>query len=168
MVISKFYVRVAIVWILGLWLLAGTAMGADHMVSRKTLSGLGGVDVVVEVVPDEIAQGGLTSRLILSDTEEQLHGAGIKVFSRKGSPQAPGYPYIYIVMGGGKATETTYYFGLTVSLAQWVVLDRDPKISTFAETWSVSTAGVNAGIGDIRNSIKGLVGEFVKAHRLVN
>jgi len=168
MVISKFYVRVAMVWILGFWLLADTAMGADHMVSRKTLAGLGGVDVVVEVVPDEIASGGVASRIILSDTEKQLNNAGIKVFSRSGSPQAPGYPYIYIVMGGGKATPNTYYFGLTVSLAQWVVLDRDPKISAFAETWSVSTAGVNASIDDIRNSIKGLVGEFVQAYRAVN
>jgi hypothetical protein len=146
---------------------AATAQDAD--VSRQSLKGLKGVQVLVESLEAEVEQGGLTKTSIQTDVELKLRQAGITVLTAAESMAAPGSPYLYINVNtqGGPL----YAFSIRVELKQSVRLDRDPSIEVYGvATWSAESVGTvgQDHLRDIRGPIKDYVDQFVNAYLSVN
>lgn len=148
------------------------AAASDDEVARATLRGLPGVNVLVEALTAEAERNGLTRAQIQTDVELRLRKAGIRVLSETERDETPGRPFLYVTVNARKARSTPLYaFSIHVALAQRVLLERDPQISSLAETWSISSTGI---VGEshlrelTRSEIADRVDAFLNAYLAVN
>jgi hypothetical protein len=159
--------------IAGLWL-CGTAVStsfAEADFQRETLRGLPGVWVVVEKLPAELAQTGLTQGQVQTDAENRLRKAGIAILTQDECWQTPGMPWLYITVALLKASTTTYAATIGAVLNQEIILTRNPQIKAFGATWD---AGVHLGaigaesLATVRESVGSLVEQFITDYQAVN
>ncbi len=153
-------------------LTVGRAPAEDSELSRNTMRGVQGVQVVGEDLKDGARQDGLNEKDIQTDAELKLRLAGIKVLTQSQQRvTTPGFPFLYIHVNtmlnrGG----TLYAVNCEVSLIQEVLLARDPSISYSAATWSTTAVGTigKDRLPQERDSIKDLVDQFLNAYLAVN
>jgi hypothetical protein len=161
------------VLIAGLWLcgLAISRSFAEADFQRETLRGLLGVWVVVEKLPAELEQAGLTQGQVQADAENRLRKAGIAILTQDECWQTPGMPWLYITVALLKASATTYAATIGAVLNQEVMLTRNPQIKAFGATWD---AGVHLGaigtesLPTVRDSVGSLVEQFIVSYQAVN
>ena len=157
----------------GLWLCSAIASSsfAEADFQRETLRGLPGVWVVVEKLPFELEQTGLTQGQVQVDTEDRLRKAGIAILTQEECWQTPGMPWLYITVALLKAGATTYAATTGAVLNQEILLTRTPQIKAFGATWD---AGVHLGaigadsLPTVRDSVGSLVEKFIADYQAVN
>jgi len=142
----------------------------DGEEARASLKGLRGVTVVVERLPPEVQQAGLTAADIRTDVEHKLRLAGIPVLSA-GDVWAP---TIYVNANVTKVVTKTNVFwpmSIEVQLQQPVRLKRDPTITLFGTTWSATGVGETTKPllrSSILDGVNGYVDQFITAYLAVN
>jgi hypothetical protein len=153
-------------------LLAITTVGlaGDDEYSRPTLRGLGGIRVTVADLDPKAKDFGLDTAVIQTDVELKLRQAGIKVVTRAESFKVPGMPELYINVMVLRSAAGFYAYYVEVELQQGTRLYRDPKVDSFAATWSSGGLGA-LGTADpraVRDHIKDQVDQFINAYLSVN
>ncbi len=140
--------------------------------SRRSLYGLTGIQVIVEIsLPPEIA-GSVTDVELEVEAERTLKKAGISIFDQDKTIALPGRPKLYLRIRAVKSAKLPVHaLFLEASVAQRASLERDSSISVEANTWSVYSMGV-AENPDLRGILKGAVinavGEFITGFREQN
>lgn len=158
--------------IVGILLCGGQreAAASDSEFDRATLRGLPGVAVLV--VP-EVEWQGLTQAQLQTDVELRLRKARIRVLSEKERGETPGGPLLLVLVTATKVKDMSLYaVTVQVSLEQFVLLERDPKIDSAAETWNTGWAGImivgESHLKDIRSNVADKVDRFITAFLAVN
>jgi hypothetical protein len=165
--------RIVAVIVAGLWLCgaAASAALAEADFQRETLHGLPGVWVVVEKLPAELEQTGLTQGQVQADAEGRLRRAGVPILTQEECWQTPGMPWLYITVALLKAGTATYAATVGEVLNQEIMLTRNPQVKAFGSTWD---AGVHLGavgaesLATVRDSVGSLVDKFIAAYQAVN
>jgi len=139
--------------------LESSILAINGLSNRATLRGLKGFGVLVEKLPPEVEKEGLKSDQLQREVEIKLRTAGIKVMTKEESFKTPGEPYLYININVNIAkTESDIYpYSIDLLLIQKVSLLRDPKLTSYAVTWSTG------GVGSIGKPIVGQLGESAEA-----
>jgi hypothetical protein len=138
--------------------------------TREVLSGLKGINVVVEYFDPEFEKKGiLTKEQIQTDVELELRKFGVKVLSDKESLQEYGSPYLYI--------RTTFFINsyspfsgvIEVALNEKVKLIRQSGwIVVGASTWAKVKGFKNYEANDVRELIKEQVDVFINDYLAAN
>ena len=164
--------RLSVLILLGLtlcWPIIGFAFTGDK---RETLRGLAEVAVLVEYLPDDVEQEGVSREQLTRDIEGRLRQAGLRVLTISEIAKSPGAPYLYVAVHpitGPAVNSTAYAIGLT--LKQLVQLSRDPPTEFFATTWEgpAPASWLSASrVLDIRTRISEAVGRFIIDYQAVN
>lgn len=146
----------------------------DSDITRKTLTGLKGVYVVVENLQPNIERYAqrfnLTKEQIQADVEGRLKGAGIEILSRDMWLKTTGRPMLYVSINTHEYEKYWYSYTIGICLQQIVMLETNPEVKTSATTWSIEMTGIaNIGtLGRIRSNVSILVGRFIEAYNSVN
>lgn len=162
-------VLVVIVLVLAL---ESTIFAINGKSNLATLRGLSGVGVLVEKLPTEVEQEGLTKNQLQIEIESKLRAAGIRVLTKEESLRTLGEPYLYININVNTAkTESDIYpYTIDVMLIQKVSLLRNPEQTTYAVTWS--TGGIGSigkqTLSQLHGSIGEVVDVFIKAYLTAN
>lgn len=155
---------------LGLWLSGASAQ--IGVIPRETLRGLPGVSVLVERMDPDAERDGVTQSHLQANVERRLRKAGIPVLTNQEQYATPGAPYLYVNVSTLKSTELAglYAYAIQVSLAQTVILERDPSTITTATTWNVGSVGMVGGarLRGIRDSLGDHVDHFINDFLAVN
>ncbi len=147
----------------------GSAHAIDSDVTRQTLSGIQGVNVVIEELQPNIQKYapkfGLQKEQIKADVESALKKGGVSVFTYDQWLKSPGRPFLYIVINTHEYEKYWYAYDIRVQLRQKVCLEVNPSITTMADTWSINMTGItNIGkFNVIKESLNTLVVRFVEA-----
>lgn len=140
--------------------------------NRATLRGLGGVRVLIEDLPPEMQQEGLTKTRLQADVEQKLRTAGIKPLTQEECFKTPGEPYLYLNINlNSLKTEVDHYaFSIDIGVIQNVSLLRTPDQATYAITWSTGGVGLigKKRLAELQDSVWDLLSIFVKAFLSVN
>jgi hypothetical protein len=146
----------------------------DCEVTRRTLIGIPGVNVVIEELQPGIRAYGQKNRLqreqMKADVEAALKKAGITVLQYDQWLKSTGKPFLYIVVNTHEYEKYWYSYDIRVELRQLVSLEANPAIKTIAPTWSVSMTG-NTNIGrlnSIKDNLNVLLAKFAEAYLAVN
>ena len=157
-----------------LYLFVTAVFAEDSEVSRGTLAGIQGVQLVVEELQPNVqkyaSKAGLTRTQLLKDIEQTLRNYGIRVVSGSDWQKVPGRPVLYVNVNTHETEKYWYAYDIKVELRQVVTLDASPGIKTLANTWSINMTGI-ANIGNlniIRNDVGVLVERFGTAYKTVN
>ncbi len=151
-----------------------SVLAIDSDLTRRTMSGLSGVNVMVEETQPNIQKyaqkAGLTGDQIQRDVESRLKTAGIKVYSGNDWLKAPGKPFLYVNVNTHEYEKYWYAYDVKLELKQMVSLDINPSIKTLASTWSLNMTGIaNIGTLDsIRSNVARLTDRFIEAYRAAN
>ncbi len=149
--------------------LATNSYAADSEQSRKTLTSVKGVYVLVEELQpnlqrylkkQELSRGQLQTQI-----ENQLKTAGIKVLTRQEWLLTKGRPVLYVNVNTHEYQKYRFAYGVSVELQQIVSPEVAPDARILATTWSVDMTGaINGGsIEAINQRIKGLIDLFINA-----
>jgi Cdc6-like AAA superfamily ATPase len=167
--------RCLVVSVIGifLWLfLLSSAFAINGVSNRATLRGLKGVGVLIEKLPPEVEQEGLRRDQLQMEVESKLRTAGIKVLTREEAFNTPGEPFLYININVNIAkTESDIYpYSIDLLFIQKVSLLRDPKLTSYAITWSTGGVGSIAKqiVSQLRQNVEAMVDVFIKAYLAEN
>ena len=163
-------------WILAV-LVAGVfavaCWGAGREEERKSLVGLKGCYVAVEIPEHGGKETGLTKQQLRTDVELKLRLAGIKVVSQKEWFNSISRTSFFCVIVDSFEFETlpmrNYY--IAASLSQMVSLVRDPTIRISAATWGQNYFGIVENDDfqkEIRKNVKDVVDEFINDYLAAN
>ncbi|MCX5805011.1 MAG: hypothetical protein NT010_02925 [Proteobacteria bacterium] len=150
------------------------AYAIDNEITRRTMSGLKGVSIVVEELQPNIVKYaqkvGLTREQIQKDVEIKLKSTGIKVFAMNEWLSAPGRPMLYINVNTHEFEKYLYAYDIKLEFQQVVFLEANPSIKTIAITWSTNMTGIaNIGtLNSIRNNVGKMTDIFIEAYRSAN
>ena len=143
----------------------------DDEQSRKTLTGLAGVYVAVEHLPDEAQRDALWEDQIRTDVELKLRQAGIAVLTLQQSVGTAAGPILYINVQVTKNSARIYAFSVDVELRQRVTLIQNPSMRVLAPTWSaagvIGTVGYQK-LGSLREDVRDLTDQFINAYLAAN
>jgi len=141
------------------------------------LKELEGVEVLVEEVKAELENYNLTAIQIQTDVEAKLREAEIKVLSREENEkiQPLRKPYLYVKINSHKLPwqREVIAYSVEIALKQLVKLS-DQSISVrkpfYAPTWYKSMVGAATpkNFADIRDGVRQLMEEFIKAYLTAN
>jgi hypothetical protein len=167
---SKFVnIGLTVLLLLGFIAVSGVSATEDDDFSVQTLRGLKGVYVLIENLPPELSNAGLSREQILQETEQRLRGSGIGIMTLKESFQERGRPYMEIDVKGWKNSSGTCVYFLEVSLNQEVRLMRTSG-TLHSQTWRVRETGAleNDDLPSLVGRIGGLVDRFAEAYDSAN
>ncbi|MDD5169412.1 MAG: hypothetical protein PHN75_11385 [Syntrophales bacterium] len=150
------------------------AFAEDTRESRSSMAYLQGVHVVIENMQPNIQKyaktAGLTSPQIQHEIETRLHNVGIVTFNGDSWLKVPGKPVLYVNINTHETEKFWYAYDIKLELRQVVFLEVNPKVRTFADTWSINITGV-ANIGNlsiIKKDAMVLLDRFIQAYKAVN
>lgn len=158
-------------------LFAAPPVGAiDTDITRKTLSGLQGVYVVVEELQPNLMKysaaqkSGLSSEGLKRDIEGRLSKAGIRVLTWDQAVKTPGLPFLYINVNTHESEKYWYAYDIRIELQQLVSMEANPKVKAVGGTWSTNMTGmVNIGTMDkLKEAVEVLLDRFIGAFRAAN
>lgn len=157
----------------GALLLAWPALALDTPNERLSLGGLTVVHLVVDDLPADVAQQGLTRAGLQADVEARLRRAGLRLLSATEALKVTGRPTLHLrveLVPFGEARRV-YLYSVDLTLRQQTQLTRDRTIETFTITWSENRqvgAVEAAGLGAVRDLVRAKVELFVRAWQTVN
>jgi len=134
---------------------------------REVLRGLERVHVVVERLKPEIELDGLYRSTLQTDVELTLRMAGIKVLSEEESLQTPGTPDLCLKVNALKCSNG-YLYNIGLSLEEKVTLIRRNIQISGTVLKICEHLGVAPRLSDIRDEVKDLLEEFVRAWQAAN
>jgi hypothetical protein len=160
--------------LLGFILFAWPVQAEDSEVSRATLAGIQGIQVIVEELQPNVqkyaGKVGLNKAQMQRDVEARLREGGVPVVAGNDWMNVPGRPVLYVNVNTHETEKYWYAYDIKVELRQIVSLVANPKVKALADTWSLNMTGM-ANIGNLDNVKHGLmelVGKFMQAYRAVN
>lgn len=138
--------------------------------AKETLRGLPGVAVVIEPLHPDTERDGLTQRQLLTEVEQQLKDAGIRVLTQEEWKNTPGAPYLYVNVAALKKSYGLYAYAIEVCLNQLVTLIRNQQLQEFAETWETREVGTvgKERLPTVRKSVAAHVAVFIRDYFAVN
>ena len=149
-----------------------SGLAIDGKSNQAMLRGLKGVGVLVEKLPSEVEQGGLNRDQLQMEVESKLRTAGIKVLTKEEAFNAPGEPFLYINININIAkTESDIYpYSIDLLFVQKVSLLRDPKLTSYAVTWSTGGVGSigKSILSQLRENVEAMVDVFMRAYLAEN
>ena len=134
---------------------------------REVLRGLERVHVVVERLKPEIELDGLYRSTLQTDVELTLRMAGIKVLSEEELLQTPGTPDLCLKVNALKCSNG-YLYNIGLSLEEKVTLIRRNIQISGTVLKICEHLGVAPRLSDIRDEVKDLLEEFVRAWQAAN
>jgi hypothetical protein len=144
----------------------------QEVADRVSMQGLKGVFVVVEDLPAEVQEKGLTRAKIQAMIEEKIGQAGLVVLTREAWLRTPGTPLLYanVNLSAARTKEGTRACSINLSLAQRVSLERDPSLRNLGRTWQTGIVGLVADgeYGLIQGQVGVLVDYFLSEVRAVS
>jgi hypothetical protein len=157
--------------------LAVTGYAEDSEVTRQTLRGITGVQVVMEDLQPNLLKYEKSTKnfpmqkaQVLRDVEQQLKNAGIRILSPDEWKNAPGRPILYVNINTNESEKYKFAYNIRVELRQLVSLVANPQVLSLTGTWGMNITGV-AHIGTldlIRKDLGVLLDRFIQAHASVN
>jgi len=171
---SKFKIQnskliISLITLLFTIIIGSPVFGTDAEITRLTIKGLEGVNVIVEDIQPNIQRyaqkAGITKEQIQKDVETKLKSNGIKVLTKDEWLKTPGRPVLYVNINTHETEKYWYAYNVRLELKQVVSLEANPSIKTLASTWSINMTGMaNIGtLGVIKNAVDGLVSRFISA-----
>jgi len=140
--------------------------------SRRSLFGLTGIQVMVEVSLPPAMTGTVTDAELEVEAERVLKRAGINVIDREKANPLPGRPKLYFRVQAVQSPELPLNaFSIETGIAQKVQLARDSSINVDAITWSVYAIAVIESSNlkqAAKTSIDRAADEFISAFREQN
>ena len=146
--------------------------------SRATLKGISVLVLVIEDLKPEIEQSGLTTQIILDDTQNRIQSGGVNVLDTKVPEMAKkrgadwlkqGGPFLHIRPHILKTEKGKYAYNVSTELCQSIILEREEKIQMGGGvTWSTHSFGITAEMKDIRSKIMEQVDRFITDYKAVN
>ena len=129
--------RTVQVLLMGL-LVCGTGISQNYAETRKTLTGVQEVEVVVHGLSGDLAARGVTVQFVKGEVEAKLRESGIQILSKA---RSPGFPILAVLVNSIKVSgETTFYAAsIRVELRQTATLTRDRAVESHNVTWSSSS-----------------------------
>jgi Cdc6-like AAA superfamily ATPase len=168
----KKYLVVSVIGIFLSLFLQSSALAVNGISNRATFRGLKGVGVLVEKLPPEVEQEGLKRDQLQMEVESKLRTAGIKVLTKEEAFNTPGEPFLYININVNIAkTESDIYpYSIDLLLIQKVSLLRDPKLTSYAITWSTGGVGSIGKqiLSQLRENVEAMVDVFIKTYLAEN
>ncbi len=162
-------------WVMALICVAASTAIADDEIERKTLVGLGGVQVAIGEIGPEAERKGFARSTIQTDVELRLRQAGIPVLSKAQSTATPGSPLLSVVVGvdvpDSRSSSGLCAWAVQVQLYQEVTLGRDRGVATSAPTWEGTRGFGTVGekrLSDLRGVVRDKVDEFINAYLAAN
>jgi hypothetical protein len=142
----------------------------DTPMSRATLKGLPGVEVIVETLADDLEKDGVREADIRSDVLAALQAAGVRVLTEAQSHDTGAAPFLYVSVSSQKRDDSGLVaYEAHIEVHQVVTLASGAK--AFAMTWG-STGEVGSAyassIQQIRARVKAEMAQFVEAWSSVN
>jgi hypothetical protein len=129
---------------------------------RQVLRGLERVHIVIKRLNPEIELDGLYRSTLETDAELTLRMAGIKILSEEESLQSPAAPDLCLKVNVLKCS-SGYVYSIGLSLKERVTLVRG-SIQISGTTLRVGEQlGIALRLSDIRDEVRDLLEEFVKA-----
>jgi len=154
-----------------LLLLLSSAVRADSDYERRTLAGLRGVHVVAHQPDADQARAGLSPDELRAEIEEPLRAAGIAILNEEESRQAPGVPWLQLLVGITPVEKkNVYVWSMRLVLLQRACMERDPKICEPSVTWYATGFGTVGSFqrDSIRADARALGQLFATAYWSVN
>ena len=146
--------------------------------SRATLKGISVLVVVIEDLKPEIERQGLTTQMILDDTQDRLQSGGVNVLDTKVPEMAKkrgadwlkqGGPFLHIRPHILKTESGNYAYNISAELCQSIMLEREEKIQMGGGvTWSTHAFGITGEMKEITSKIMEQVGIFLMDYKTVN
>jgi hypothetical protein len=155
-----------------LTLLLAPATLAASEVERDSLKGLPGVQVLVETLPADVEQYGLTAELIRTDVELRLRRSGIRVFSADEEDPSPAKAFVYVnlnVFQVDNGAPGLYAASVSVELHQRL-RSLVSGLAFYGTTWersSVHTLGKN-NLRQLRDDVNDVVDKFINDYLAAN
>jgi hypothetical protein len=150
------------------------AGAVDSEQSRRTLSGIRGVLVVVEDYQPHmkmherfLEQAGIRQGDLKRECEAMLKQSGIKVVEGAEWLKTPGRPVLYIAINTHEIEKYHFAYDTRLELQQLAILETNPSVKTMAMTWSMNMTG-NVDIGHLsalKGSVMQLLSRFIRAHQ---
>jgi len=155
--------------VIGLSLVGGERRAeADE---RRPLAGLFGIKVVVEELNSDAERDGMTTAALQTNVEFRLRQAGIRVLTRVERYRTPGEPYLYLRFTSLN-DRGLYAYCVNLQLKEIVRLDRNPSVTTSAETWHATGAVVTVGARNLhtsfQRSVREVTDQFINAYLAAN
>jgi hypothetical protein len=133
--VCRVLIGLAVLWgLIGLPALGSCADDGDF--ARATLRGLQGVYILIEDLPPESEQAGLTTQQLQTDVEEQLRHAGIPVLTKDQAFRLQGAPYLYVYVHLVPHPMGLTAYSILVEVNQRASLDLNGS-SASVSTWGV-------------------------------
>jgi len=156
--------------------MCGTVRGyaLDSDLERQTLSGIQGVNIVIEDMQPNIQKYAqrfeLQKEQIRADVESTLKKAGVPVLTWDQWLKTPGKPFLYVNVNTHEYEKYWYAYDVKVELKQSVMLEINPSVKTIVGTWSMSMTGIaNVGkLDTIKSGLNVLIGRFIEAYLSAN
>lgn len=161
-----------ILCIVVLVVMAATAWAEDSGITRKTLTGVDQIYVMVTVTGSEAGRSAIDQSGILTDVELSARRSGLKIASREMAAQTNGVPLLGIDIDTLKVDVMPGLFAYSVQmeLSQWATLVRAPSTSQFITTWGTVSHGTVGGknLGNLRQDVREVMGRFINAWLAAN
>ena len=165
---KKRYLVVSIIGIFLSLFLRSSVFSVNGISNRATLRGLKGVGVLVEKLPPEVEKEGLSADQLQEEIGSKLRNAGIRVLTKEEASGASGEPYLYININVNiaKTEADIYSYSIDLLFIQKVSLQRDPRLMSYAVTWSTGGVGSIGKpiLNQLRESVNDMVDVFIKAY----
>jgi hypothetical protein len=134
---------------------------------RDVLKGLPGAHVIVVSGGMEAKSAGLTEETIRTIVESRLGAAGMKVLSEAEWSDAPGRPFLHIVVGAAE-TQGRLQGSVQVALLEKACLERDVTSCVFASTWMRAETFEDRSADDVFDKLRELVDAFISDYLAAN
>ena len=171
---KNIYKMVFLVTLFLLTIISSSLFAIDSELTRQTMTGLQGVDVMVEDLQPNMQKYarkfGLTQEQLKRDVEQKLQKSGITILTQENWLKTLGRPVLYVNINTHEYEKYWYAYDIKVELKQIVYMEANPKVKTLASTWSISMTGIaNIGtLNTIRDSLGSLVNRFIDAYLSAN
>lgn len=164
--------------LLGSILMSPLCFAENSDSSLATLKGISVLVIVIEDLKPEIEQEGLTTEMILDDTQDALQSGGVNVLDTEAPETAKklgadwlkeGGPFLHIRPHILKIENGRYAYNISAELCQSVVLERERNLQVGGGvTWSTHCFGITDGIMKLRRKIDEQVGIFIMDYKAMN
>lgn len=157
-----------------LTIISSSLFAIDSELTRQTMTGLQGVNVMVEDLQPNMQKYarkfGLVQEQLKRDVEQKLQKSGITILTQENWLKTLGRPVLYVNINTHEYEKYWYAYDIKVELKQIVYMEANPKVKTLASTWSISMTGIaNIGtLNTIRDSLGSLVNRFIDAYLSAN
>ncbi len=154
----------------------GPEFDSDSIKERRTLRGIKGLYVTIEI-EDELIDAGLLKNQVKTDIEEKLRKRDIEVRSLDEYLSLPNSARLDLNCVGYKHHEGDFYFFSNMNIIKKVPSggegsvtskDEDSEKKILKITWSKEEMGKSPDLKDIRSSIKDLTDQFINNFLSVN